>query len=136
MQEEHVEHVRGTCRTCKGNMQNIVYIIRSSVLCFSASTGTEQKTSYITLNMRKVFSGTIFKYLQGLTSSSTIYFNFFHYTVKSMLLSWLTHAHGYVHGYVRACSCMLNSGCPCCTYIFNRYFETVTVKLGVITSVV
>ena len=78
MQEEHVEHVRGTCRTCKGNMQNIVYIIWSSVLCFSASTGTEQKTSHITLNMRKVFSGTMFKYLQGLTSSSTIYFNFFH----------------------------------------------------------
>ena len=78
MQEEHVEYVRGTCRTCKGNMQNIVYIIWSSVLCFSASTGAEQKTSYITLNMRQVFSSTMFKYLQGLTSSSTIYFNFFH----------------------------------------------------------
>ena len=84
----------------------MIYIIWSSVLCFSANTGTKQKTSYITLNTCKVFPGTIFKYLQGLTSSYTIYFNFFHYTVKSMLLSWLTHAHGYVHGYVRACSYM------------------------------
>ena len=84
----------------------MIYIIWSSVRCFSANTGTKQKTPYTTLNTCKVFPGTIFKYLQGLTSSYTIYFNFFHYTVKSMLLSWLTHAHGYVHGYVRACSYM------------------------------
>ena len=98
------------------------------ILCFSANTGTKQKTSYITLNTCKVFPGTIFKYLQGLTSSYTIYFNFFHYTVKSMLLSWLTHAHGYVHGYVRACSCMLNSGCPKLGYMIVMLHYTLSTN--------